>query len=231
VTVTRQGAEVELRVHDDGIKMAPEIIPRVFDLFTQADRSLARSEGGLGIGPTIVRNLVELHGGTVTAASEGPGRGSEFVVRLRSAGVGDARAAVPAKDATSVRRLRILVVEDNSDGREMLRAMLEVDRHEVYVAADGPGGLETARAIRPDAAVIDIGLPGLDGYEVGQRMRGAQDNNTALCTRRPTPLLRGRPMARLACAGLLPSHLRFPAGDGRRRPADSRSWAAGGPSR
>jgi signal transduction histidine kinase/ActR/RegA family two-component response regulator len=170
VTVTRDGGDVVLRVRDNGIGMPPDVMARVFDLFTQGDRSLARSEGGLGIGLTIVRNLVELHGGTVAAASEGPGRGSEFTVRL-PAGAGHATSAVPPHDGASSPRLRILVVEDNSDGREMLRTMLEVDGHEVYVAADGVDGVETARVVRPDAAFIDIGLPGLDGYEIAKRLR------------------------------------------------------------
>ncbi len=172
VTVSRQNSDAVFRVRDDGIGIPADILPRVFDLFTQADRSLARSAGGLGIGLTIVRSLVELHGGAVTAASDGPGRGSEFVVRLPLGGVREAPAAVPAAETFVIpRRLRILVVEDNADTREILRTMLEGDGHEVYLAGDGPSGLETARAVRPDVALIDIGLPGLDGYEVGRRIR------------------------------------------------------------
>jgi CheY-like chemotaxis protein/two-component sensor histidine kinase len=172
VTVSRQNSDAVFRVRDDGVGIPADILPRVFDLFTQADRSLARSAGGLGIGLTIVRSLVELHGGAVTATSDGPGRGSEFVVRLPLGGVREASAAVPAAETLVIpSRLRILVVEDNADTREILRAMLEGDGHEVYVAGDGPSGLETAGTARPDVAFIDIGLPGLDGYEVGRRIR------------------------------------------------------------
>jgi len=172
VAVSRQNSDAVFRVRDDGIGIPADILPRVFDLFTQADRSLARSAGGLGIGLTIVRSLVELHGGAVTAASDGPGRGSEFVVRLPLGGVREAPAVVPAAETFVIpRRLRILVAEDNADTREILRTMLEGDGHEVYVAGDGPSGLETARAVRPDVALIDIGLPGLDGYEVGRQIR------------------------------------------------------------
>ena len=181
VTVTRQNADAVLRVRDDGIGMPDDLVPRVFDLFTQADRSLARPGGGLGIGLTIVRNLVELHGGTVTAASDGPGRGSEFVVRLPLGSVREkAPAAVPAEGSIVIPRLRILVVEDNGDGRAILRTLLEADGHEVYEAADGPSGVETARAVRPDVALIDIGLPGFDGYEVAKRLRDEQGNSIRL---------------------------------------------------
>ena len=172
VTATRENADAVLRVQDDGIGIAADLLPRVFDLFTQADRSLVRSEGGLGIGLTIVRNLVELHGGTVTAESEGTGRGSQFVVRLPLGRAGAVPAEPPAKDTAVVPSLRILVIEDNADNRDMLRSMLEVEGHQVSVAEDGAGGVEMARAARPDVAVIDIGLPGLDGYEVGRRIRG-----------------------------------------------------------
>jgi CheY-like chemotaxis protein len=181
VTVTRQNADAELRVRDDGIGMPADLIPRVFDLFTQADRSLARPGGGLGIGLTIVRNLVELHGGTVTAASDGPGRGSEFVVRLPLGSVReDAPAAVPAGESIVIPQLRILVVEDHVDGRAILRTLLEADGHEVYEAGDGPSGVETARAVRPDVALIDIGLPGFDGYEVAQRLRDEHGHSIRL---------------------------------------------------
>jgi signal transduction histidine kinase/ActR/RegA family two-component response regulator len=180
VTVSREGGEAVLRVRDDGVGMSADVVPRVFDLFTQADRSLARSEGGLGIGLTIVRNLVELHGGTVTATSEGPGLGSEFVVRLPLGTVRRAPAAVSPREETVIPRLRILVVEDNADGRDILRTMLEVEGHEVHVAEDGLSGVETARTVRPHVALIDIGLPGLDGYEVGKRIRGEQGNSIRL---------------------------------------------------
>jgi signal transduction histidine kinase/ActR/RegA family two-component response regulator len=171
VTAGRENADAVLRVQDDGSGIPAHVLPRVFDLFTQADRSLARSEGGLGIGLTIVRNLVELHGGTVTVESEGPGRGSEFVVRLPLGGAGHVRAESPTKAGAILPSLHILVIEDNADSLDMVRSILELDGHQVDVAEDGPGAVEMARSARPDVAVIDIGLPGLDGYEVGRRIR------------------------------------------------------------
>jgi CheY-like chemotaxis protein len=132
---------------------------------------VARSEGGLGIGLTIVRNLVELHGGSVTVASEGPGRGCEFVVRLPLGKTGEARPEPATTGSAVLPTFRILVIEDNADSREMLRSVLELEGHEVVVAEDGGAGLEAARSVRPDVAVIDVGLPGLDGYEVGRRIR------------------------------------------------------------
>jgi CheY-like chemotaxis protein len=173
VTGGRENGEAVLRVRDNGVGIPDHVLPRVFDLFTQADRSLARSEGGLGIGLTIVRTLVELHGGHVSVESAGPGRGSEFIVRLplRSAGDMPVAGEASVKKAAVTPGLSILVVEDNGDGREMLRVMLEVDGHHVRVAEDGPGGVEMARAARPDVALIDIGLPGFDGYEVSRRIR------------------------------------------------------------
>jgi signal transduction histidine kinase/ActR/RegA family two-component response regulator len=180
VTVSRQDTDAVLSVRDDGIGIPADVIPRVFELFTQGERSLARSEGGLGIGLTIVRNLVELHGGTVTVTSDGPGRGSEFVVRFPLGSAGDVPAAGPVKDNVVIPSLRILVIEDNRDGREILRTMLEADGHHVYEAEDGPAGAETARAVRPDVALVDIGLPGFDGYEVGRRIRGEHGHSIRL---------------------------------------------------
>jgi CheY-like chemotaxis protein len=170
VTATRENADAVLRVQDDGVGIPAHLLSRVFDLFAQGERSLARSEGGLGIGLTIVRDLVELHGGAATVASEGPGRGCEFVVRLP---LGRGREVRPeaVTQAGVLPALRILVIEDNADSRDMLRSVLELDGHQVVVAADGREGLEVARSARPDVALIDIGLPGLDGYEVGRRIR------------------------------------------------------------
>jgi two-component system, sensor histidine kinase len=170
VAVGQEKTDAVVRVRDDGVGIAAHVLPRIFDLFTQADQSLAHSDGGLGIGLTVVQNLVELHGGTVTAASDGPGRGSEFVVRLPIGRAGAGRAK-PAKAVLSVPHLRILVIEDNADSRDVLRTLLEVEGHDVDVAEDGLDGLDKARRFRPDAAIIDIGLPGLDGYEVGRRIR------------------------------------------------------------
>jgi CheY-like chemotaxis protein len=171
VIARRENAEAVLRVQDNGIGIAPDLLPYVFDLFIQADRTLARSEGGLGIGLTIVRNLVEVHNGTIAVDSEGPGQGSEFVVRLPLASGTQTGSEFAVPKAAVVPALRILVIEDHPDTRELLRAMLELDGHRVEVAEDGPPGVVIARAVRPDVVLIDIGLPSLDGYEVGRQLR------------------------------------------------------------
>ncbi len=175
-------AEAVVRIRDDGPGMAPEVLPRIFDLFMQADRSYDRSGGGLGIGLTLVRRLVELHGGRVTAHSGGLGHGSEFVVRLPllaraspepepqgdTAGVRvGSQAPFPAAPASR----RVLVVEDNVDTAESMAILLRLKGHEVLVAYDGPAALEKARSFHPDVVLLDIGLPGLDGYQVAARLR------------------------------------------------------------
>jgi signal transduction histidine kinase len=169
VRTTADGPTAVLTVADTGAGIAPDVLPRVFDLFVQAEASLDRAQGGLGIGLTLVRELVELHGGSVEAASAGPGKGSTFVVRLPRIGVPTAVRETPAPEPARGRR-RILIVEDNADGREMLRASLELAGHEVEEAEDGPAGIDAARARPPDLAIIDIGLPGIDGYEVARRI-------------------------------------------------------------
>jgi CheY-like chemotaxis protein len=170
VSVRRDGDHAVLAVRDTGVGIRPELLPRVLDLFVQSDRSLERSGGGLGIGLSLVRQLVELHGGTVEAASAGPGRGSTFTVRLPVlAAPADADDA--ARPAVAGPPRRVLVIEDNDDAREMLRNLLRLFGHEVHEACDGAVGLEEARRLRPDAALIDIGLPGMDGYEVARRIR------------------------------------------------------------
>jgi PAS domain S-box-containing protein len=169
VTVTRDDARAVLRVADTGVGIAPELLPRVFDLFVQADRSLDRSKGGLGIGLTLVQRLVSLHGGRVSGHSEGVGRGSEFVVELplRPAPGDPGSPDAPA----AVERRRILIVEDHEDAREGLRLLLAADGHDVAVARDGPDGLDQLRRWRPEIALVDIGLPVLDGYGVAAAVR------------------------------------------------------------
>ena len=165
-----------LCVRDSGVGLAPEMLRRVFDPFVQAERGPDRGPGGLGLGLTLVRRIAELHGGTVEAVSDGPGRGSAFTVRLPALPA-PSPALVPglAGPATGVEgvRRRILVVEDNEDAREMLRLMLGLAGHEVHDATDGPAGLEAALRLRPDIALIDVGLPGFDGYELARRLRAA----------------------------------------------------------
>jgi len=167
-----EGGDALLRVSDSGVGMSPELLPRIFDLFVQGDQPPERASGGLGIGLTLVRQLVELHGGRVKARSAGPGQGSVFTIRLPVA-----RTTV-SDDAgerhAGVAPCRILVVEDNADARDMLLALLTLDRHEVVTAADGPAGVDAALRLRPDVALVDIGLPGLNGYEVARRIRATE---------------------------------------------------------
>jgi PAS domain S-box-containing protein len=171
VRVATEGGDAVLRVEDNGYGIAPELLPRVFDLFVQGERTLDRAQGGLGIGLTLVRRLVELHGGTVSAFSEGPGRGSTFTVRLpRVSAPQNTQASLTRSPCDSFSR-RVLVIEDNRDAREMFRMMLELAGHEVLEAEDGLTGLELLKATRPDVAVIDVGLPGLNGYEIARRFR------------------------------------------------------------
>jgi signal transduction histidine kinase/integral membrane sensor domain MASE1/CheY-like chemotaxis protein len=170
VSTARERDRAVLRVRDDGIGIAPELLPRVFDLFVQADRSLDRSKGGLGLGLTLVKRLVELHGGVVSAHSDGPDRGSEFTVELPLATgerAGRADVAAPAGPYAQ----RVLIVEDYVDAREGLELLLAAMGHAVQVASDGAEGLAVLRRWRPDVAIIDIGLPGLDGYSVARAVR------------------------------------------------------------
>jgi signal transduction histidine kinase len=170
VSVAKEGDDAVLRVADTGIGMPAELAARVFEPFVQGDRPLDRSHGGLGIGLTLVRRLAELHGGTASAESEGPGRGSVFTVRLPAVRApGMSRVRPGGKPAVAARD--VLVVEDNDDARETLRRMLELEGHRVRVAADGLSGLEAVRAALPEIALIDVGLPKMDGYELARRIR------------------------------------------------------------
>jgi two-component system CheB/CheR fusion protein len=179
--------EIMVRVKDDGIGIDPDMLPRVFDLFVQAQRSLDRSQGGLGIGLTLVKSLVELHGGTVEARSAGLGRGSEIVVHLPLSlhavfevernGSADRQTAVDRDSAAGLGR-RVLVVDDNVDTAESMVLLLRLRGHEVQVAFSGPAALEAAAAFEPEIVLLDIGLPGLDGYEVARSLR--QDRKAKL---------------------------------------------------
>jgi len=171
VGVRQEGGRVVLRVVDNGMGIAPEALPHVFDLFVQDPRALSRAEGGMGIGLTVVRRLVAMHGGTVDAHSRGRDQGSEFVVTLPSA----ARAAdaVPGADESprAVSPTGILVIEDNVDACDAMAELLRMHGHDVSVARDGVDGMEQFNALLPRVVLCDIGLPGIDGYEVARRVR------------------------------------------------------------
>lgn len=199
VQLTVGNGESIIRVHDTGVGIAPEMLDRVFDLFVQSKESLDRADGGLGDGLTLVKAIVELHGGTIAAHSDGLGQGSEFTIRLPLASVGDVEndisrnalgsdsiASQPSEPDASAfrlmgnkpnhavqqtRPLRIAIVEDNTDSRTTLQTLLELDGHEVRSAADGQQGVDLILAWQPDVALVDIGLPGLDGFEVGRTVR------------------------------------------------------------
>jgi signal transduction histidine kinase/CheY-like chemotaxis protein len=170
VSLTADGPHAVLRVEDDGVGIPADTLPRIFDLFVQGNATLDRSQGGLGIGLTLVQRLVDLHRGTVTATSGGSGRGSTFTVRLPRVAPPEQRTADTRVEAKPPRQ-RVLVIEDNQDAREMYRLILELDGHEVLEAEDGASGLAVLKGERPDVALIDIGLPQLDGYELARRFR------------------------------------------------------------
>ena len=158
------------KIKDTGVGIPAEMLPRVFELFTQVERSLDRSQGGLGIGLTVVRKLAEMHGGSVSATSEGQGLGSEFTVRLPLS-VEPSAAEAPAVTGDTVGPLRVLVVDDNVDMARSLGRLLEHAGHTVTTAHDGHAVLDAARSFQPDVIVLDIGLPGLDGYRVAEALR------------------------------------------------------------
>ncbi|MEW7847724.1 ATP-binding protein [Massilia aurea] len=174
VTVTVSGdAGIAVTIADNGAGMSGDTIGRAFELFTQGPRSLARSEGGLGVGLNVVRNLVTMHGGSVNAASPGLGQGSTFTVRLPVSTGFPAGATAPAPAGSEQAARRILIIEDNLDASDMLRLLLEVEGHRVEIAGDGHAGLALALEGRFDAIVCDIGLPGIDGLELMTRLRAA----------------------------------------------------------
>jgi CheY-like chemotaxis protein len=162
----------EIEVRDNGLGIDAAMLPRVFELFAQSDQHLERAQGGLGIGLALVSKLVEMHGGRVTAASEGVGRGSGFTVTLPlAASEGEAQTASAVPEADAALPLQVLVVDDNIDSAQTTRWMLELNGHVPAVAHDGPTALETARRLRPDVILLDIGMPGMDGYEVCRQLR------------------------------------------------------------
>jgi two-component system CheB/CheR fusion protein len=187
LTVRREGDEAVLSVRDNGRGIDPALLPRMFDLFVQGDRSLARTEGGLGIGLTLTRRLVQMHGGTLSAHSEGPGRGSEFTVRLRALKDGGGRmrdeggrfhGLHPSSLIPHPSGRRVLVVEDNRDAAATLLDLLELWGHEVRVVHHGPAALRIAPEFRPDVVLLDSALPVRDGFVVGRRLRAPDGAGT-----------------------------------------------------
>jgi CheY-like chemotaxis protein len=170
VTVRREGNAALFSVRDSGLGLEPELLPRIFDLFVQGERGLDRSQGGLGIGLTLVRRIVELHEGRVEARSEGAGKGSEFIIHLPAIEA-PAEAAESESATNHSARHRIVLVEDNDDVRSSLRVLLEMEGHEVLEAKDGLQGVDTILREQADIALVDIGLPHLDGYGVARAVR------------------------------------------------------------
>jgi signal transduction histidine kinase/CheY-like chemotaxis protein len=180
ITVAADGPDAVLTVRDTGVGIRPEVLPRIFDLFVQGSDTLARSAGGLGLGLTIVKRLVELHGGTVSASSPGPNGGSEFVVRLPALAGEPEETHPTAVQVASSRARDILVIEDNPDFREGLCSLLRSWGHRVEEASGGAEGLEIVQRRRPEVVLIDLGLPGIDGYAVARALRSEPEGEGLL---------------------------------------------------
>jgi CheY-like chemotaxis protein len=181
VALEKEGDSAAIRVADDGVGIAPERIGIIFELFAQAENAIGRAQGGMGIGLALVRNLVELHGGSVSARSDGLGRGSEFVVKLPLATaqqIAEPREA--PRPAPHTGKRKIVIVEDNADVRELLRLKLRRLGHEVAGVSDGRDGVTTIVESKPDMALIDIGLPGIDGYQVARQVRSRMGDRVVL---------------------------------------------------
>jgi two-component system CheB/CheR fusion protein len=184
ITVTLE-SEVDgtlIRVADDGVGISPELLPHIFDLFVQAERSLDRAQGGLGIGLTLVRRLVELHGGTVKAKSLGLKKGSEFIIQLPIISEAEVALSVtpPIEPQKASLTKRILVIEDNADASMTTKMLLELQGHTVQTAVDGLSGIKTAQTFKPEVILLDIGLPGTDGYEVARCLRKLPETEKTL---------------------------------------------------
>jgi CheY-like chemotaxis protein len=184
MTVGQEGEDAEIRVRDNGVGIAPEMLPQIFELFTQVDGSLGRSYGGLGIGLALARNLMEMQDGRLQAQSEGLGKGSEFTIKMPVVPETSGREAKTFLEpgVRIGRPLRVLVVEDNVDAADSLSMLLRLYGHNVQVARTGPTALEMAPAFRPEVVLLDIGLPDMDGYQVAKRLReNSEFKETILC--------------------------------------------------
>ena len=178
VSTVAQEAQAVIRVRDTGVGIAADRLSRIFEMFYQEERSLARSQGGLGIGLWLTRKLVAMHGGSIEASSEGEGRGSQFTVRLPR-GESPAQAAQPAAAEVGGDARRILVIDDNRDGAETMAMLLAQGGHRVEIALNGEQALQLGDVLRPDLVLLDIGMPGMDGFEVCRRMRATDWGRTA----------------------------------------------------
>jgi PAS domain S-box-containing protein len=173
LTATRKGNDAVIKVRDTGIGIPAEVMPQIFQMFTQADRAINGSAGGLGIGLTLVKRLIEMHGGTITAQSEGRGKGSEFIMRVPTTSACVSQSEIPTAEATTEtsKPIRILVVDDNQDSADSLGLLLQLLGNEVRIAHDGLAGVNLANEFQPRVVLLDIGLPILNGFEAAERIR------------------------------------------------------------
>jgi len=180
VRVGRDGDDASFSVHDDGPGLPPELMAHVFDVFVQGEQGIGRAKGGIGVGLTLVRRLAELQGGTVSVTSAGEGEGATFTVRIPAIDSRESTVETVAAESPRANPRRVLLVEDNDDAREMLRQVLEMSGHDVLEAADGTSGVALAGAEALDVAIVDIGLPDIDGHEVARRIRGGRNGHVTL---------------------------------------------------
>jgi CheY-like chemotaxis protein len=180
MTLEATAEYVVYRVRDSGIGIDSELMPRIFDLFSQAQTALDRTDGGLGIGLAVVKGIIELHKGSVTASSDGRGKGAEFVVRLPREPGTAADASAAQRHAPLAVPQRILIADDNADLAESMAMLLRLEGHEVRIALDGASALDLAEKFEPNAALLDIGLPGLNGYNLARELRSRQNGRGLL---------------------------------------------------